>query len=73
MYHFFSFQQNNWRKNTIFVADMKKNYCFLSSAWLVAMLLWASVANAQNQDDFFSKVVELLNEMLNPMEAPEEK
>ena len=42
---------------------MKKRYRFLSSAWLVAMLLWASVANAQNQDDFFSKVVELLNEM----------
>lgn len=48
---------------------MKKRYRFLSSAWLVAMLLWASVANAQNQDDFFSKVVELLNEMSDEEKA----
>ena len=48
---------------------MKKSYRFLSSALLVAMLLWASVANAQNQDDFFSKVVELLNEMSDEEKA----
>ena len=48
---------------------MKKRYRFLSSALLVAMLLWASVANAQNQDDFFSKVVELLNEMSDEEKA----
>ena len=48
---------------------MKKRYRFLSSALLVAMLLWTSVANAQNQDDFFSKVVELLNEMSDEEKA----
>lgn len=55
---------------------MKKNYhpmkhiSFISLALLVTMLLWAPVASAQKQEqqtndqgEFFTKIVELLNEM----------
>ena len=53
-----------------------KRTSYLTSVLLVAMLLWASVANAQNQegqsasqDSFFSKLVELLDEMTDEEKA----